>query len=365
MILGLGEGAAEGLDLPMNTATSAKMRLKRAAAAAAAGTNTTGSGLDINTIAYGFSKSLSSSFLGSVDVKKLTSHAMSVSNLTNMVGPTLVGAGSGLGAGAAQGLGLSDAAVAPVTGSDAAAPEVAHNFAYGLTTSFLANGTLTSLQSKLMSAMSMTNISSMLGPASQGAGSGIGQGAAVEFGLQDPSTAQSPMGGDIAMVSRDYTYGLTSNFLANGTVSRLQAKATSLLGGGSNSSSGGIMSALQGVSVSKAAEGLARGLVDCAGMSISNMGGFQAILNGANETEVMMQAAIPVFKSDGFNDTTGDVATSFGKGLDGQSVTLIAQLLGRSMDISSDGTLTSTDTGNGTARWIGRGKERKGGREGI
>ncbi|KAM0306063.1 hypothetical protein ACHAO8_010909 [Botrytis cinerea] len=345
---GLGEGAAEGLDLPMNSATTMRMKLKRAAAAAA-GTNTTGSGLDVNAIAYGFTKSLSSSFLGAVDVKKLTSQAMSGSNLTSMVGPTLVGAGSGLGAGAAQGLGLSNAAVAPGTGADAAAPEVAHNFAYQLTTSFLANGTLSSLQSKLMSAMSMTNISAMLGPAAQGAGSGIGQGAAVGLGLQDPSTAQSPMGGDVAMVARDFSYGLTSNFLANGTVSRLQAKAAALLGGGSNSSSGGMMSALKGVSVSKAAEGLARGLVDGAGQSVANMGGFQAILNGANSSDVMMQAAVPIFKSDNFNDTTGGVATSFGQGLGGQGVTLIAQMLGMSMSLSSNGSLTPSTLGNNSA----------------
>ncbi|TGO07068.1 hypothetical protein BTUL_0337g00060 [Botrytis tulipae] len=344
---GLGEGAAEGLDLPMNMATM-RMRLKRAAAAAS-GTNTTGSGLNVNEIAYGFTKSLSSSFLGAVDVKKLTSQAMSGSNLTSMVGPTLVGAGSGLGAGAAQGLGLSDAAVSPSTGADAAAPEVAHNFAYQLTTSFLANGTLSSLQSKLMSAMSMTNISAMLGPAAQGVGSGIGQGAAVGLGLQDPSTAQSPMGGDVAMAARDFSYGLTSNFLANGTVSRLQAKAAALLGGGSNSSSGAMMSALQKVSVSKAAEGLARGLVDGAGQSVANMGGFQAILNGANSSEVMMQAATPIFKSDDFNDTTGGVATSFGQGLGGQGVTLIAQMLGMSMSLSSNGSLTPSIMDNNSA----------------
>ncbi|KAF7902352.1 hypothetical protein EAF00_002255 [Botryotinia globosa] len=344
---GLGEGAAEGLDLPINMATM-RMRLKRAAAAAA-GTNTTGSGLNVNEIAYGFTKSLSSSFLGAVDVKKLTSQAMSGSNLTSMVGPTLVGAGSGLGAGAAQGLGLSNAAVSPSTGADAAAPEVAHNFAYQLTTSFLANGTLSSLQSKLMSVMSMTNISAMLGPAAQGAGSGIGQGAAVGLGLQDPSTAQSPMGGDVAMVARDFSYGLTSNFLANGTVSRLQAKAAALLGGGSNSSSGAMMSALQKMSVSKAAEGLARGLVDGAGQSVANMGGFQAILNGANSSEVMMQAATPVFKSNDFNDTTGGVATSFGQGLGGQGVTLIAQMLGMSMSLFSNGSLTPSIMENNSA----------------
>ncbi|KAF7871659.1 hypothetical protein EAF04_003766 [Stromatinia cepivora] len=343
---GLGEGAAQGLNLPINTATMMKMEMKRAAKAAAAGTNATGPGLDIDMVAYGFTKSLSSSFLGAVDVQKLASQAMSGSNASSMVGPALVGAGSGLGAGAAQGLGLSDAAAAPSTGPDAAAPEVARNFAYVLTTNFLANGTLQTLQTKLMSIMSMTNISAVLAPAALGVGSGIGQGTAVGLGLQDPSTAQTPMDGDIATTARAFTFGLTSNFLANGTVSRLQAKAASLLGGGSNSSAGGMMMpALQGVSVSKAAEGLARGLVDGAGQSISTMGGLQAILNGADPTKVM-QAATPIFKTIDFNDTTMGAATSFGQGLGGQGVALIAQMLGKSMSTSSDGS-TIARRGNG------------------
>lgn len=336
---GLGEGAAEGLNLPMNMSPN-NMRKR-----AAAGMNSTAGGLDINKVAFGFTKSLSSSFLGAVDIQKIASQAMGGgSNLTaglaTMVGPTIVGAAGGLGSGAAQGLGLQNAVAVSPTGPNTAAPEVAHNAAFELTTSFLANGTLQSLQTKLMSVMSMstTNITSMLGPAAQGAGSGIGQGVAVGLGLQDQNTAQAPMGGDVAMVSRDFTFGLTSNFLANGTVEKLQAKATSLLG--ANSSMGGVMSALKGVEVSKAAEGLARGLVDGAGQSVANMGGFQAILNGANATEVMMQAATPIFMSANFNDTTGGVATSFGQGLGGQGVTVLAQMLGKSMSMSPDGKLT-------------------------
>ncbi|KAI9648600.1 hypothetical protein NHQ30_003237 [Ciborinia camelliae] len=323
---GLGEGAVEGLNLPMNSATTLKMSLKRAAETAAETNKTAGSGIDISKISFGFTKSLSSSFLGAVDVQKLATQAMAQSNLSSMVGPTLVGAGSGLGSGAAQGLGLSNAAVVPTTGPDAGAPEVAHNFAYQLTTSFLANGTFSSLQSKLMSMVSTKNISGMIAPAAKGAGSGIGQGAAVGLGLQDAPMSQGPMDGDIATVTRDFTFGLTSNFLANGTVSRLQEKATSLLGGGENSTVGGMMSALQGISVSKAAEGLARGLVDGAGNSISVMGGIKAIISGAPSTEVMMQAATPVFETDNFNDTVGGAATAFGQGLGGQGVTLVTKL---------------------------------------
>ncbi|PQE20691.1 cytochrome b b6 petb protein [Rutstroemia sp. NJR-2017a BBW] len=330
---GLGEGAAQGLALPMNPAAAARKLKLRAM------TNTTG-GLNADAISFGFTKALSSSFLGSVDVQALANKAMSgSSNLTSMVGPSLVSAGSGFGSGAAQSLGLQNAAVAPVTDANAPAPEIAQNFAYQLTTSFLANGTLPALQKKLMSSTMMVNISAMLGPAAQGAGSGIGQGAAVGLGLQDPSSAQTPMGGSVAMVARDFSYGLTSSFLANGTVANLQSKATALLG--SNSTMGKMLD-LKSISASKAAEGLARGLVDGAGQSISNMGGFQRILNGEDKNAVMAEAATPIFSSNGFNDTTGGVATSFGQGLGGEGVNLVLQMFGKGTSSGSASTTSSS-----------------------
>ncbi|PQE28024.1 cytochrome b b6 petb protein [Rutstroemia sp. NJR-2017a WRK4] len=332
---GLGEGAAQGLALPMSPAAAARKLKLRAM------TNTTG-GLNADAISFGFTKALSSSFLGSVDVQALANKAMSgSSNLTSMVGPSLVSAGSGFGSGAAQSLGLQNAAVAPVTDANAPAPEIAQNFAYQLTTSFLANGTLPALQKKLMSSTMMVNISAMLGPAAQGAGSGIGQGAAVGLGLQDPSSAQTPMGGSVAMVARDFSYGLTSSFLANGTVANLQSKATALLG--SNSTMGNMLD-LKSISVSKAAEGLARGLVDGAGQSISNMGGFQRILNGEDKNAIMAEAATPIFSSNGFDDTTGGVATSFGQGLGGEGINLVLQMFGKGTSSGSSSNTSSSSS---------------------
>ncbi|KAM3086494.1 hypothetical protein ACMFMF_000443 [Clarireedia jacksonii] len=333
---GLGEGAAQGLALPMNPVVARKLNLR-------ATTNTTGSSLSVDAISFSFTKALSSSFLGSVDVQALANKAMSSSsNLTDMVGPSLVGAAAGFGSGTAQSLGLQKAIADPVTDPNAPAPEIAKNFAYQLTTSFLANGTLPELQKKLMSSTMMMNISAMLGPAAQGAGSGIGQGAAVGLGLQDPSSAQTPMGGSVAMVARDFSFGLTSSFLANGTVASLQSKASALLG---SSSSMGQMLDLKSISVSKAAEGLARGLVDGAGQSIQNMGGFQRILNGEDKSAVMADAATPIFNSNEFNDTTGGVATSFGQGLGGEGVNLVLQMLGKGASSVSD---TSTSSGSST-----------------
>jgi hypothetical protein len=320
----------------MNPAAARKLKLRAA-------TNTTGSGFNADAISFGFTKALSSSFLGSVDVQALANKAMSgSSNLTSMVGPSIVSAGTGFGSGAAQSLGLQNAVAAPVTDANAPAPEIAQNFAYQLTTSFLANGTLPALQRKLMSSTMMMNFSAMLGPAAQGAGSGIGQGAAVGLGLQDPSSAQTPMGGNVAMVARDFSFRLTSSFLANGTVANLQRKASALLG--SNSSMGQMLD-LKSISVSKAAEGLARGLVDGAGQSIQNMGGFQRILNGEDKNAMMADAATPIFNSNGFNDTTGGVATSFGQGLGGEGVNLVLQMFGKGTSSESN---TSSSSGSST-----------------
>lgn len=276
------------------------------------------SGLDINTVAEDFTQSLSSSFLGSIDLKGLA--AQVTGNSTGMIASALVSAGSGLGSGAAVGLGLQKDTAVPVSTD---VPTIARSFAYQLSTSFLENGTLSSLQKSITSSAT-GNIMAMLGPAAQGAGSGIGQGVAVGLGLQGASTAPTPMGGDVAMVSRDFTFGLTDSFLANGTGFKL-IKIASTLAGNSSSLS------LQSVSVSKAAEGLARGLVDGVGDSINNAGGFQQILSGGNATAIMGAASSMQLSagSSTFNDSTGGVATSFGRGLGGEAAVLVLQAFGK------------------------------------
>ena len=337
MSLGLGSGAAQGLQLPANPGTALETVKKRQAAS-------TSSSLDLNTIAEDFTQSLSSSFLSSVDLKSLFTQATSgvggnsSGGLTGMIGSSLAAAGAGLGLGAAVGLGLQQDQAMDAAAASTDVPGIAKDFTFQLATSFLQNGTLNSLQKSITSS-GTGNIMAVLGPAAQGAGSGIGQGVAVGLGLQGADTAPAPVGGDVAMVARGFTFGLTDSFLANGTVLKLATIAKSLAG---NSSSFN----LQSVSVAKAAEGLARGLVDGAGESINNAGGFQSILDGGNATAIMASSSSTTSLADSsvFNDTVGGVATSFGRGLGGEGVALVLQAFNPSAAATPPSSLVSTNT---------------------
>jgi hypothetical protein len=147
------------------------------------------------------------------------------------------------------------------------------------------------------------------------------------------------MGGDVAMVARGFTFGLTDGFLANGTVLKLATIAKSLAGNSSSLN-------LQSVRVAKAAEGLARGLVDGAGESINNAGGFQSILDGGNATAIMASSSptTSLANSSVFNDTVGGAAISFGRGLGGEAVALVLQAFNPSAAPTTPSSLASTNT---------------------
>jgi hypothetical protein len=324
----LGSGAAEGLNLSASPSTALSTVQKRQATSSSPP-------VDINTVAEDFANSLSSSFLGSIDVKGLVTQVMG--NSTGDIASALVSAGSGLGSGAAVGLGLQEDTTG-TTPSSTDVPAIARGFAFQLSTGFLENGTLNNLQ-KIIASSGGVNVMEMLGPAAQGAGSGIGQGVAVGLGLQGASTAPTPVGGDVAMVARDFTFGLTDSFLANGTAVKLATFAKTLAGNSSTLS-------FQSVNISKAAEGLARGLVDGAGESINNAGGFQAILNGGNATTIMADATSSTFdaSSNTFNDSVGGVATGFGRGLGGEGVMLVLQALGKAPAAAATNESTTATT---------------------
>lgn len=310
--LGLGEGAAQGLSLStMNTTTTAA-RLRKRAAAAAAGNS---SGFDVGGVAEDFTRSLSSSFLGMVDLKSLASSFMSsnstsMMSISGMVGPAIAAAGSGLGHGAAVGLGYQDAPAASAASTDV--PTIARDFTFGLSSNFLYNGTISKLASSLGGAASGStmNIQAMLGPAAEGAGSGLGEGVAVGLGLQ-VAPAPTEQNASIAMTVKGFAYGLTSSLLANNTLSKLTSSSSSLFGSGNSSDSSSALGfSLQSVSISKAVEGLARGLVDGAGSSIgSSTGSVSLMAASANDAA--------------FNDTVGGAATGFGRGLGSGGTTLV------------------------------------------
>ncbi|RDW63969.1 hypothetical protein BP5796_10471 [Coleophoma crateriformis] len=318
---GLGEGAARGLNKQVNEAKFDARGLGIRDAA-----NATDSAVTFNAAyaAEDFTQSFSSSFLASIDVKSLLALASSGAasmNLSSSIAPVLVAAGSGLGSGAASGLGAQPLAKSAMSATPDA-PVVAHNFAYQLTTSFFANGTLPALATKISSGSSgLPDIRNLLSSAAQVAGSGLGQGLAVGLGLQQTDAQENVMGGDAAIVARQFTFGLTSSFLANGTLTRLQSKGTSVLG---NSS----MSAMSNsISFSKIAEGAARGLIDGAGSSIRMAGGMQAMMG--KKSAANMPASNISANSAKFDDSVGGAASGFGFGLGAESVNLVLEALGQ------------------------------------
>ncbi|RDW77286.1 hypothetical protein BP6252_05339 [Coleophoma cylindrospora] len=318
---GLGEGAARGLNKQVNEAKVDTSGLSIRDAANA----TDPVAFNAASAAEDFTQSVSSSFLASIDVKSLMALASSGAasmNLSSLIAPVLVAAGSGLGSGAASGLGAQPLAKSAMSATPDA-PVVARNFAYQLTTSFFANGTLPALATKISTGSSgLPVMGNLLSSAAQGAGSGLGQGLAVGLGLQQADAQGNVTGGDAVIVARQFTFGLTSSFLANGTLTRLQSKGTSVLG---NSSMSGM--SLNSISFSKIAEGAARGLVDGAGSSIKMAGGMQAIMG--KKSAANMPASNISANSSTFDDSVGGAASGFGFGLGAESVNLVLEALGQ------------------------------------
>lgn len=318
-IPGLGEGAAQGLQVRLNPGAT---KLRRRAAETATGSH-------MDSIAEGFTQSLSSSFLGSVDIQSLMSQATtSMANLTSQIAPALVAAGSGIGSGAAAGLGLQEA-VETVTPPDADTTTTVHNFAYELTSSFLANGTVQALTTDA------TGLTGIIAPAAEGLGNGIGQGVAVGLGLQDANSIAPASGGTLETLTQNFAFGLTSNFLANGTLTKL-VSAASILGNSSSFDLGSI-------DISKAAEGLAIGLVDGAGQSISNAGGVKAILSGTESADTAATTTAVFNQAVSFNDTVDGAATGFGYGLGGAAVNVVLEAIGKKIAPLGSSSTSSAD----------------------
>ncbi|GME49741.1 hypothetical protein GTA08_BOTSDO07554 [Neofusicoccum parvum] len=348
---GLGQGAAEGLGL------TGKPDAKGVAKRQDQGESSVG------TIAQGFTRSLSSSFLSNANFSSLASKAAAQGSM--MIGPAVQGFASGLGGGAATGLGLQKDVQEPIDGQNIGS--VLKGFSRSLTTSFLANGTIDNIQKKAASAAGPLPIL----PAAQGLAKGFGNGAASAFGLQEAAVID-PKASDVPSIAQGFSGSLTQSFLANGTVKKLtsmvgnqgpmmlgplaeglgkgfgggaaealgfqsaapssnasdapavaqgfsRALTTSFLANGTidkitkkaMDSAGGLT---QNIDISKAAEGLGIGLVD---------GGSQVLFAGTG-----MGNASLTTSSKAFNDSVGGAATGFGRGLSSEAVKAVFMALG-------------------------------------
>lgn len=246
----------------------------------------------IPAIAGTFGYGLSSSVTSNVDVAGLLAQAGG-SGITAQAPQIALGLGQGLGNGAVTGLKLNT--VAPPNGSSPA--DIAGSLGYGLTQSVTSNLNLGSLGAAINPQLLLQN----LPQAASGLGRGLGAGVPIGLGITpDPGPVVGPNGTmvEVGAITEDFGTGLTSGFLANGTLAKVLAA-----GAGSG--------LLPPVNVEAAANGLGRGLAQGATDAVAAMGGFGALLNGSATVPTGPIANTPV----PFNDSLNGAAVGLGEGL--------------------------------------------------
>ena len=207
-----------------------------------------------------------------------------------LVATTAPRAGKGLGSGAAQGLGLSNSTGAMVDPAQANTGDITEGFTHELSSSFLSNANIADLAKKAID--TNTGPTNMIANAAEGLGKGIGSGTAIGLRLR-PGASDQAADASASSIAQTFGRGLTSSFLANGTVSKLESSV-----------SAAAKSMAAGVNISQVAEGLGVGLVD----------GASGALSGSPAPGQ-------------FNDSVGGAAVGFGKGLGSQSVKILVSLL--------------------------------------
>ncbi|KAB2572811.1 hypothetical protein DBV05_g8497 [Lasiodiplodia theobromae] len=236
---GLGRGAAAGLkQCCASAASSSSSPASSTAPADGSGTKrqvdsppSASGSLDLQGIAGNFSQNLAQSFIGNVDVSQL-SGAEAQKQLLETLSQAAPFAGSGLGQGAAEGLGLTGSTSADrkrttkrqdsgQNNDDSSIDDIAQGFTRSLSSSFFSNANFSALVSKAVG-----QGSDMIGSAVQGLAQGLGSGAATGLGLQkdvhEPIDSQG-----IGSVLKGFSRSLTTSFLANGTLQNIQDKVGS------------------------------------------------------------------------------------------------------------------------------------------
>ncbi|KAK8041058.1 hypothetical protein PG994_014065 [Apiospora phragmitis] len=236
----------------------------------------------IPAIAGTFGYGLSNSVASNVDVKGLLAKAAG-SGITSGIAAQAPQIALGLGQGQAT---LNT--VAPPNGSSPG--DIAGSLGYGLTQSVTSNLDLSKIGSVLNPKLLLDNLPQ--------AASGL---VPIGLGIQpDPGPVVGPNGtrNDVGAITEDFGAGLTSGFLANGTLPKVLAMAA---GSG----------LLPKVDLGSAANGLGRGLTQGVSDAITAMGGFNSLLNGNSTVPTGPVPNTPVL----FNDSLNGAATGLGQGL--------------------------------------------------
>lgn len=252
--------------------------------------------------------------------------------------------GTGLGAGAAQGLNLSTASMTTQVAAKVAADNgmnatglnpLIQNAAMGATASLLGSLNLTSLLGSSGSGIDLHSLAF-------GLATGLGNGTSAGLKLSPQAEAiRAPPGNTTQDIAGTFAFGLSKSITSN-------INLTSLTSGSSGSAS----SVTKDLNIGLIAQGAAMGLMQGAGDAVNSMGGVQALING---TAAMPNTSLPATTMT-FNDSVGGAATGFGQGLGGQGTLVGVQLLSKLNVTSllqglSGTTAETTDTtgSNGTA----------------
>ncbi|RKF57523.1 hypothetical protein OnM2_073034 [Erysiphe neolycopersici] len=355
--IGLGNGTITGLDLPPKYVKTSKVTQEKP----------TG----INLIASNIGQGLTSSLVGSIDLKSVTPDPSSL-------GSTAKAVGEGVGNGAAAGLNLKPAN-SVVSNNGTGITAIAGNFVQGLTSSLLGNIDLKSVMSmgnlssddinsaayalaqglgggaayavklspnppsnttfgqsrisgisgnlgqglstsflkdinfkELLTSNAPTLSPDKIADAAKGLGAGLAGGAVVGIGLQPESSGSNVQltPGGLGQMTESFGRGLSQSFLTNGTIMKLLATAKPA----------------GQLDIGSVAKGLAIGLVDGATTSFDNAGGIKAIFNMEPGTTPEVKT---LTKSTTYNDSVGGAATGFGNGLGLQTTTFVLQLFGK------------------------------------
>lgn len=238
--------------------------------------------------------------------------------------------GTGLGAGAAQGLNLSSASNTMQVAAKVATENGMNATGLNPTIQNAAMGASASLLGSL-------NVSSLLGSAGGdidphalafGLATGIGNGTSAGLKLSPQAMAvQAPAGNTTQDIAGTFGFGLTKSLTSNLNLSSLA----------SSSLTSGLT---KNVNIGQVAQGAAMGFIQGAGDAVNSMGGVQALING---TATMPTTPLPG-NNLAFNDSVGGAATGFGQGLGGQGTLVGVQLLSQVNVTSLLAGLTGNDT---------------------
>ncbi|KAL1620844.1 hypothetical protein SLS56_009456 [Neofusicoccum ribis] len=340
---GLGEGAAEGLGFataPSEVTDLVKRQQQPAPA-------------NISSIAKDFTRALSFSFLSTANASALLAQQEQA-----VIGPAVLGLGEGLGHGVAAALHLQDDPPPTVNASDT--ESLTRGLSFSFVTSFLDNETLSNVGRMVAHQPPIPMV-----PAMQGLGRGFGYGAAAGLGLQ-PDMPPPASATDVPSILQGFSDALTTSFLANDSLRKLQQMALSQtavkpvlaaeglgrgFGGGAaalfgvtdagpDPNASDLPSILQGLSQSMTASFLSPEVVDKlqaivtqiipASLNISSIAQGLAIglVDGGSRVVFDQTSLGNGTLSTAFNDSVDGAATGFGRGLGFEGAKVVFMALG-------------------------------------